>query len=309
MAKCQHCGKEFNGNFCPECGTPAPTPTSEQFSNQSSSNEQDYTPGQLYIPKLEDEPIVRKKLPGWAVALISVGALLFIIAIFAATNNTNNKDDDKTLSASSAPTYSSPAKTPSYSTPSSSSQPPVSSKPEAITQPFEIELGAGNYAAGIDIPVGVYNLVAVSGSGNVFSTEGLNEIMSGTPDDFYIQTYNNANLPFKAVLRVSGDLVVKLTSEKAYVDNLSPRTNSLTEPVTLSSGNYTAGVDFLAGIYDIRLVQGSGNVISSEAGVNEIFGSNTDYGYIKSFKNAPFTEGAELEISGVTIELVPSVAG
>lgn len=318
MTKCRNCGKEFNGNLCPECGAIAPFPPSEQPSDPPSSSNQDYIPGQLYIPKLENEPIVKKKLPGWAVTLISIGVLLLIIAIFATVDN---KDDGKSLSASSesayskssnaykAPSkaYSAPAAAPNYSAPSGSSQPPASSGPTA--QPFEIELGAGNYAVGIDIPVGVYNLLAVSGSGNVISTKGLNEIMSGTPDDFYIQTYNNASLPLKSVLRIGGDLVVKLTSEKAYVDNLSPRTNSLTEPVTLSSGNYTAGVDFLAGIYDIRLVQGSGNVISSAAGVNEIFGSNVNYGYIKSFKNAPFLEGADLEISGVTIELVPSVAG
>lgn len=90
--------------------------------------------------------------------------------------------------------------------------------------------------------------------------------------------------------------------------SLVPRKNDLTEEIELSSGNYVAGTDFTAGIYDIILVEGNGNVSSSnmfEGGLNAVMGSDDDM-YTQEFKNATLEEGTTLELSGITIKLVPS---
>lgn len=42
-----------------------------------------------------------------------------------------------------------------------------------------------------------------------------------------------------------------------------------------------------------------------EGGLNAVMGSEDDM-YIQEFKNATFEEGTTLELSGITIKLVPS---
>ena len=65
----------------------------------------------------------------------------------------------------------------SESTKSDSSQTSDTEKdtlPEVIEEHYEIDLTAGNYTAGIDLPVGTYNLTATAGSGNVSSSNMYN---------------------------------------------------------------------------------------------------------------------------------------
>ena len=66
---------------------------------------------------------------------------------------------------------------------------------EPVVEHFEVDLSAGNYVAGVDIPAGTYNLTATSGSGNVSSSNmysgGLNEIMGSPADEYTQETFNN----------------------------------------------------------------------------------------------------------------------
>lgn len=78
----------------------------------------------------------------------------------------------------------------------------------------------------------------------------------------------------------------------------------------LSSGHYTAGIDFPAGKYNVTAISGTGNVSTSNmfsGGMNAMMGeSGTDEMYEQEFKNAEFKNGTTLSISGVEIELTPS---
>lgn len=180
--------------------------------------------------------------------------------------------------------------------------------------PYQQDLIAGNYTVGVDIPIGTYTLTAISGSGNVSSSNmyngGLNELMGVTENNLYISTFSNAKLEDGVILYISGNLVLNIDSDATRVAIMSTRTNSLTETINLVSGNYMAGVDFPAGVYNVVAVSGNGNVSSSnlfDGGLNEIMGTGGNDIYIGEFKNADLAEGVELYISGVSVQLVPSI--
>ena len=184
---------------------------------------------------------------------------------------------------------------------------------EPKTEPFEINLKAGCYTVGIDIPEGTYTLTAVNGSGNVSSsnmyTGGLNEIMAAQPDELSIAEFKNAKMEQGVTLSLSGTIELRISSDSASVSEMEVRNNPLTEEVQLGSGNYVAGTDFPAGEYDVVAVDGSGNVSSSNmytGGLNEIFSTAADGFSISEFKNVKLEEGVELSISSCTVKLVPS---
>lgn len=78
-------------------------------------------------------------------------------------------------------------------------------------------------------------------------------------------------------------------------------------PVQLTNGNYTAGVDFPAGTYDIYAVAGRGTVSTDDPNsyrnsIYEMMGVAGSY-YIKDFQNVLLSRGTVIKVSGVTIEL------
>ena len=200
----------------------------------------------------------------------------------------------------------------------SSSSPTETSDPTPSTISFEQEFSSGNYTAGIDFPAGKYDIVAVSGGGNVSSSDGGINAVMGTEDqnelmDMYEQEYKNIDLPDGTTLTISG-VTVRLTSDAASGDPLPPRTQEITETVDLGNGNFVAGEDFPAGVYNIVAVSGGGNVSSSnlyEGGINAILGTEDQNEimdmYEQEYKNIDLPEGTTLTISGVQIQLVPSV--
>ena len=200
----------------------------------------------------------------------------------------------------------------------SSSSPTETSDPTPSTISFEQEFSSGNYTAGIDFPAGKYDIVAVSGGGNVSSSDGGINAVMGTEDknelmDMYEQEYKNIDLPDGTTLTISG-VTVRLTSDAASGDPLTPRNQEITETVDLGNGNFVAGEDFPAGVYNIVAVSGGGNVSSSnlyEGGINAILGTEDQNEimdmYEQEYKNIYLPEGTTLTISGVQIQLVPSV--
>lgn len=91
-----------------------------------------------------------------------------------------------------------------------------------------------------------------------------------------------------------------LTSEKAEL------TKDISEAkgkgYSLTAGNYVGGEDIPTGTYNINLQRGSGNLaVRSSTGsllVNEIFGSKSAYGQIKTYNNCYVGYGTTIEISG-----------
>lgn len=182
------------------------------------------------------------------------------------------------------------------------------------TEHWEGDLSAGNYIAGKDIPCGTYSLTATSGSGNVSSsnmyTGGLNEIMgSDTSDGYTINTFNGLQMTDGVILSIGSTAVIHLSSDDAQTSNVTPRAVGAEVQTDLSAGNYTAGTDFPAGVYNIIATGSSGNVSSTnlyDGGVNEIMGTDTSDGMtISQFNNVELPEGTTLTVSGTSIQLVP----
>lgn len=187
-------------------------------------------------------------------------------------------------------------------------------KENVQTEAYEVELSAGHYVVGTDIPAGVYDVTAIKGTGNVSSSNmfdgGINQVMGTQNDNVSVKEFKNLKLDKKDTsITVNGTAVIKLSSKAAQTKNLKPKENPAKKEYTFSSGNYVVGKDIERGIYDIIAVKGNGNISSDnmfDGGINEVFGTSGDELYVKEFKNAYFNDNVQLTVSGVTIKLVPS---
>lgn len=75
----------------------------------------------------------------------------------------------------------------------------------------------------------------------------------------------------------------------------------------LSNGNYYAGDDFNAGVYDIIALKGTGTVQSDNifsGGINAMMGVGDEEFYETEYKNIELPDGTKLIIKNVTIKLV-----
>ncbi len=91
-----------------------------------------------------------------------------------------------------------------------------------------------------------------------------------------------------------------------YVIGIAPAdyaTGDEKEFTTSQSGNYIAGEDFPAGVYDITPVSGGGNVQGTD--LNLIMGTAGGDFYTDYFDNKEFKEGDTLKVSGVSVKLTP----
>jgi len=233
------------------------------------------------------------------------------------TTGTNSRAFSSVSSTVAASSEVTPASTSSSASSIASSAVPSSKAPSStapVTKKIYVsELGNGNYTAGIDFPAGTYDITAIKGKGNVSSSNmysgGLNAMMGTGADDMYEKDYKNVEFPDGTILTVA-DVTIKIASkEEVDSSNLKKRENTATKSVTLSSGNFIAGKDFEAGIYNITAVKGSGNVSSDnmyEGGLNAVMGVKADDMYQKEFKNIVLSKDVKLTISSVTIKLEPS---
>lgn len=293
---CIKCGNEFEGAFCNKCGTPAPKLTTNQ---------------PPVAPQQSTQVPVQKKKGGFLKgALIVIGVIIGIGIIGAAMGGNGGESSQVSASVSASSAISETSTADAKSEASS-----------VASIKFETELSSGHYTAGIDFPAGKYDIVAVKGGGNVSSSNpfngGINAVM-GVADknqnvDMYEQEYKNVKLDDGVVLSISG-VTIKISCDEASGAPLSPRNQSITETVDLGNGNFVAGQDFPAGVYDIVAVSGGGNVSSDnlfDGGINAILGtadkntSGLDM-YEQEWKNVNLPENAQLSVDGVKIQLVPS---
>lgn len=75
-----------------------------------------------------------------------------------------------------------------------------------------------------------------------------------------------------------------------------------------TNGNFTAGIDFPAGVYDLEAVKGGGNVSSSDGVLNEILGVesknvNSEF-YKQKVTDVPLEEGTMVSINKVLVKMV-----
>lgn len=236
----------------------------------------------------------KRKKKRWPIIVIIL-VVIVIIAVAAGSGDEPNNDI---------------AGTPSTSTPTTK----PSEKPQTpATIEYTAELASGNYTAGIDFPAGKYDITAVSGTGNVISSNmfsgGINAMMGIGNPELYELEYQNIKLDEGVVLSVSGGVVISIYCDKASGEPLNKREQPNTETISLGNGNFVAGEDFPAGVYDIVATSGGGNVYSDnmfDGGLNAMMGtSNPDF-YESQYKNIELPEGVTLTIDGVKIDLVPS---
>lgn len=179
----------------------------------------------------------------------------------------------------------------------------------------EHTLSAGYYTAGVDIPAGKCDVVAVSGTGNLSSSNlwsgGVNEMFGvDNGSGYYTESFNGLELPEDATLKVSGNLKVKLTYRNIESD-YTGRTYDDSASVTLGSGNYTIGSDLNEGTYKVIAVSGNGNISSSnllEGGINEMFGIDNGSGYYtEEFSNLKLEKDVTVEIKGnLKVKFIPA---
>lgn len=143
--------------------------------------------------------------------------VVVVFAIAAGGSGSDKKDSKKNSVAGTEQTDNKDAKTKDSDA--------KDAEPEEDLSAVETEytLGAGYYTAGIDLPVGKCNLTAVSGNGNINSSNllkgGVNE-MFGVDDgnDLYESSFNGLKMKENVVFHISGDVVVQVSYTE---DNLS----------------------------------------------------------------------------------------
>lgn len=144
--KCNQCGTEFEGKFCPNCGAPAPS-TDQTQPELNNTQSQQSTP--IYTQPVMQQPVQNSKKPiykkWWFWVIIAVVAIGVIANLGGngdkspakdtssgtsstiSTQSTDNNTVDDTSSVSSS--------TPESSIPPTSSQPTESSKAETSSVP------------------------------------------------------------------------------------------------------------------------------------------------------------------------------
>jgi len=261
----------------------------------------------------------KKKGCGWIV-IIPVALIIVIVAVFGQKSEpeTAPSSGDKAAQTQTGEnTADEPTGTDAAPSENAEAEPAA---PDLSAVATEYTLTAGQYYAGIDIPCGKFDLTAVSGSGNVSSSNiysgGINGLYAkpGDGPDYYKEAYNGIKLPEGERIEICSNLVVKI--EYTRIDaGFTGRTEDEANKITLIDGNYDIGDDIPAGLYTVRVTEGSGNVSCNVygGGLNEIMGApGTDQSilaYIPEFKNAYLPAGEELTIRGMTVDLIPVIPG
>ncbi|MCI1965857.1 MAG: hypothetical protein LKJ17_06975 [Oscillospiraceae bacterium] len=308
--KCPKCGKEFEGKFCPECGTPV----NEQPDQSSQAVHSTIPPVQTnYQNPVMPQPKKKSGCLKWGLIIVGAIIVIAIIASIVVGGDSSQPTAVNSSSEASQTSTNSEVSQTASKTAAPSSAAPSSATPAPKLKVYTAELSNGNFTAGMDFPAGTYTITAVKGNGNVSSDNmysgGLNAMMGTQSNDLYEKEYKNIDLPDGVVLTISNVTVKIVSKDEVDAENLKKRENTATKSVTLSSGNYIAGEDLEAGIYNITAVKGSGNVSSDNmysGGLNAIMGTTADDMYQKEFKNIVLDNGVQLTISGVTVKLEPS---
>ena len=308
---CYKCAAELPDDavFCLKCGAKMPVAT-------ESKDQADSLPAKANAPK--------KGMRTGAKVWLWIGIALSVLATIAAVRDTNRTSSlaatveekpqndavsfiDKEESAEAKPQKN-------------NNQTKVETEAKYTPIVADLTLGGGHYVVGVDIPAGVYDITAVSGGGNVNSTNsfrgGINAIMgvaekNSDGSDLYQQTYKNISLPEGETLTISR-VVVNLHCSEASGAPLQPRNQVGLKEVELGNGHFVAGKDFPAGVYDIVAISGRGNVSSDNAydgGLNEIMGvaeKDDDDWCVQEYLHVLLDEGVTINISRVSIKLIPS---
>ena len=168
-------------------------------------------------------------------------------------------------------------------------------------------LSNGTYTAGMDIPEGKYKLVAKHGYGDVYSSNeemGIDEYMEAEDLIDDSDEDNESATEFSNLILKIGD---KVTIEDSLVLEFSSKNANLTQSVVrkeigkeiiLKKGVYTCGKDFEIGVYDIVLVEDSGNIEIEENDIGNSYFFGSNYDDIREIKNYNFKIKEKIHVYG-----------
>ena len=180
-----------------------------------------------------------------------------------------------------------------------------------------LTLKDGYYTAGVDIPAGTFDVIAIAGAGYILSdVDSANlrgpEYNKGDFYDFdsYSRTYTNYRLPKGNILEVSG-VQVKIMYGKVTA-KANPRRYDTTAGIMLTPGNYVVGKDIAVGRYCVKYISGEGGYVSSDRSEGDcILSSNMDGDpksgeYTDYVSNVLLKKGEIIEVtSGLTVLFIP----
>ena len=178
-------------------------------------------------------------------------------------------------------------------------------------------LSNGTYTAGMDIPEGKYKLVAKHSYGDVYSSNeemGIDEYMEAEDliddsdeDNESATEFSNLVLKIGDKVTIEDSLVLEFSSKNANLTQSIVR-KEIGKEVTLKKGVYTCGKDFEIGVYDIVLVEDSGNIEIEENDIGNSYFFGSNYDDIREIKNYNFKIGEKIHVYGkdFVIKLSPS---
>jgi len=178
-------------------------------------------------------------------------------------------------------------------------------------------LSNGTYTAGMDIPEGKYKLVAKHGYGDVYSSNeemGIDEYMEAEDliddsdeDNESATEFSNLVLKIGDKVTIEDSLVLEFSSKNANLTQSIVR-KEIGKEIILKKGVYTCGKDFEIGVYDIVLVEDSGNIEIEENDIGNSYFFGSNYDDIREIKNYNFKIGEKIHVYGkdFVIKLSPS---
>ena len=230
---------------------------------------------------------IYKKWWAWVIAAV---VLIVIIAI-SANSSKKNTNTSATIATTAAPATTAP-------TPVTTAAPATTAPPPAGRQVKGtlVTLGAGTFAGGKDVAVGLYDVTPPAGESGNFSTTG--------PDSYNEILGPNGGIGGVPMVRVTistGDqITISGLSAVTFTPVTAPLNNSHTT-TNLYAGTWTVGQDIGAGRYVATPGAGqSGNfIVSGTDSYNEILGGDSSLGGVPSV-TVSLTKGDVIAISGLS---------
>ena len=184
---------------------------------------------------------------------------------------------------------------------------------------YDIDLSAGVYKGGVHIPEGRYTVECLSEDGNAASSY-MELSLNDDENSIYIHEYfeegetiqiEDLRVYEEAILEVEGRGILKFHSENAQVGDMQFLSNPNTKSYEVKE-SFVVGKDVEPGVYDVICKSGSGIFdysVEHEDGYEIYCGKligDDNSGFAGEKKNIVLPKGVTVDITGMTVELIPS---